>query len=128
MRTPSATVAFKLRMKETERSQLEAAAQRNRVSMNNEIRARLAQSFRSTGAYEATQAAIDVRRILGPMLGALHELAEAGALIQATDSVVACAQSGAPMDAALARYREVKTMIEHGANILSPMVEKGSQL
>ncbi len=120
-RKPTAIVQVNLRIREAERRKLEAAAKRNEVSMNAEIVARIARTFREAKAIEVDQLAENVARYLGPLVADSHELAKTGDLVRAADEVVALVQAGdsagVAMNAAIARYGKVKRMIEIEAGI-----------
>ena len=111
-RKPTETVQVNLRIKKAERRKLEAAAQKNGVSLNAEMAARLARTFRQGEEWEANQLAENVNRFLEPLLANVHELTKLGDLIQAADDLVALIRPEDPAaDAALGKYREVKHMI-----------------
>jgi hypothetical protein len=124
-RKPTAIVQVNLRIREAERRKLEAAAKRNGVSMNGEIAARLARTFRETKTIEADQLIENVSRYLKPLADAAHERAKTADLIQAADKLVALLTSDYPaqdtIQAAVGRYGVVKHMIqiEAGIRVLS---------
>jgi hypothetical protein len=87
-RQPNDTVQVNLRIKETERRRLEAAAEHNQVSLNAEMAARLARTFEQQHLVTLDHVADSVSRALQPLLFEVHELAKAGDLIRATDELV----------------------------------------
>jgi hypothetical protein len=112
-RKPTETVQVNLRIKESERRKLAAAAERNGVSLNAEMAARLARTFRQGEEREANQLAENVNRFLSPLLANVHELTKLGDLIRAADDLIALIRPDDPAaHAPLEKYREVKHMIE----------------
>jgi hypothetical protein len=115
------TVQINLRIKERERRQLEAAAESNGVSLNAEMAARIARTFRQEEQDEAARSAENLSYLLKPLVDDLHELAKAGDLIRAADEletiILANSPVGAATAAAIGRYRTVKRMIEIEAGI-----------
>jgi hypothetical protein len=92
MRKPTAVVQVKLRIREAERLKLEAAAKRNGVTMNGEMAARIARTFRDQAALEISQLVEDVRRSLGPLLADTHDLMMSGEAARSADELVALVQ------------------------------------
>jgi|SRR5208283_1562586 len=128
MRKPTATVQVNLRIKERERRRLEAAAERNGVSMNAEIGARIARTFRETATLEIDQLLENARRSLGPLADAAHERAQIADLIHAADKLVGLVQpllaiglidgpAGAEIRATIDNYILVKRAIDIEAGI-----------
>jgi hypothetical protein len=122
-RKPTDIVQINLRIRELERRKLEAAAKKSGVSLNGEMAARIARTFRQTAEWEANQLAENVSRFLGPLLADVHELTKSGELIRAADELIALIQpllaiglidgpAGAEIRAAIERYSVVKRMIE----------------
>jgi hypothetical protein len=91
-RKPTETVQVNLRIKESERRKLEAAALRNGVSLNAEMAARLARTFRQTAALEIDQLAENVGRYLGPLVANTHDLMMSGEAARAVDELIALVQ------------------------------------
>jgi hypothetical protein len=91
-RKPTETVQVNLRIKELERRRLEAAAQKNGVSLNAEMAARLARTFRQGEEWEANQLVENVNRYLGPVVANAHELAMSGEAARAVDELIALVQ------------------------------------
>src|SRR5271167_3600851 len=91
-RKPTDTVQINLRIKEAERRKLEAAAKSNGVSLNAEMAARIARTFRQTAMLEIDQLNENASRYLGPLLADVHELNKRGDLMQAADKVIALIQ------------------------------------
>src|SRR5271169_303317 len=120
-RKPTDVVQINLRIREAERRKLEAAAKSNAVSLNAEMAARIARTFRQTAMLEVDQLAENVGRYLKPLLADAHELAKGGDLVRAADELIALIQpllatrlidgpSGAEIRAAIDKYSVVKRM------------------
>jgi hypothetical protein len=92
MRNPAETVQVNLRIKEAERLRVEAAARENGVSLNAEMAARLARTFRQGDEWEANQLVENVRRSFGPLVEKAHEMAMSAEAERAVDALVALIQ------------------------------------
>jgi len=87
-RQPTDTVQVNLRIKESERRQLAAAAEANDVSLNAEMAHRLAQSFEQRTLLSIRQTQEDLETFLLPMLSNFHELQQQETLAQAVGKLV----------------------------------------
>jgi hypothetical protein len=87
-RKPTETVQVNLRIKESERRKLEAAAERNHVSLNAEMAARLQRSLEQRELLTMNQVFENVERGLRPLLNNIHELNKSGDLIRAVDALI----------------------------------------
>jgi hypothetical protein len=116
-RNPNDVVQVKLRIRESERLLLVAAAERNMTTLNGEIGSRI----RQREMLDAWRLAQDVGRCLAPLIDNAHELAKSGDLIRAADDMAALLASNSSdqdaITAAIARYGKVKRMIEIDAGI-----------
>src|SRR5262245_25615563 len=89
MRKPSVIVAIKLRIREKLRARLEAAAARNRTSMNSEIAQRLEASFEAQSKQTFFDTSQDMQIHWARWGQALHELNKQGDLLRATEKLLA---------------------------------------
>lgn len=91
MRDPGTFVQIKLRLRQAEHQQLEAAAREHGATMSGEAAARIAQTFRNQGIYEAAQMVVDIRHSLAPLLESAHALAMSAEAARAADRMAALA-------------------------------------
>jgi hypothetical protein len=137
MRNPTETVQINLRIKERERAQLAAAAEANGVSLNAEMAARLARTFRQTREWGADQLAENVNRFLAPVAADVHELQRRGDLVRVADIMSALLADLLPADGplrdeieeAISRYKKIRSMLEGdiGRRILKTSTDPGAQ-
>ena len=85
MRKPAEIVPFKLRLRERLRAKLEAAASRNRTSINNEIARRLERSFEAESERTIDDVAEDIKNSWLSWRGALLSLNRQGDLVVAVE-------------------------------------------
>jgi Arc-like DNA binding domain len=138
-RKPGDIVQINLRVRESERLKLEAAAREHGTSINAEMAARLANTFRQTVLFEANQV-LENLSSLKPLLNGAHELGKNGDLMRAADGVIALIEpllaaraidgpAGAEIRAAIEKYTLAKNTIknEAGKLALKTSAEVGAQ-
>jgi hypothetical protein len=128
------TVQVQLRIKERERLQLAAAAEANGVSLNAEMAARIARTFRQDREWRSEQLAENVARYLGPIAADVHEIAMRGDLMRVADAMAALLTADSPpprdeIEEVIARHLKVKTMIETavGSRVLKMSTDFGAK-
>lgn len=122
-RNPTDIVQINLRIRESERLKLEVAARENGTSINAEMAARLARTFRQTVLFEANQMIQDIKRDLEPLVANTHDLKLSNEATRAADELVALllpllgagildGQKGAEIKAAIDKYLVAQDVIK----------------
>ena len=87
-RKPTDTVQINLRLKESERRRLEAAAKEHQVSLNAEMAARLQQTFQQHQLLEVDRVHENMKRELGPVLADIQGLISNSKHTHAVDGLI----------------------------------------
>jgi len=116
-RKESAILDYKLRIRESLRRRIEAAAKRHGVSLNFEMASRLERSFDQESQRSMDETAEHLRTVHERFAKAHHEANKLGDLMRATEALIETVQAGKDAAAAVARARQVVQMIDNEATL-----------
>lgn len=115
-RKETSFLTYKLRIRETLRRKIAAAAEKNKVSANYEMVSRLEHSFEQPEIFTISDVAEDLRILWARYGDAIHELNKQGDLMRAAEALMKAVEQlpeiSKPIQAALIKTKSAITLIE----------------